>query len=236
MKSHRNNPNRTRTSISTHRWTAYAAAAAATGFTMAETVDATIPYSGLLDERIPARGSVSFSLGSDSAYFVAAHFNYVGGSSNFSAGGEAYMYFHGAQSAAINGMEGCYEDDDVCASLLHRRDLISTRPFVPGGGFLAYDFYFNFWNSFGNFRFHGSGLVGFKFNNGAGDQYGWVRVRMMGPRRNYFKVVEYAYGDPADLVRAGQTTDDRTSSTIQSLGGLALGAKGLVPWRLQRGE
>jgi hypothetical protein len=57
---------------------------------------------------------------------------------------------------------------------------------------------------FGYFERRGVGLIGFKFNNGAGDQYGWVRVKMTGNPANNFQVVDYAYGDPGDIVKAGQ--------------------------------
>jgi hypothetical protein len=223
-------------SLSNGRWTAYMAAAAATSFTAAHTAEAEIHYSGLVNQRIQARGSATFPLGSD-AYFKAGHFNYVGGSSSFSAGGVAWLYFHGAQSGAVAGAAClCKDNTEVCASNLNRHDAISARPFVQDRGTLAYDFYFNFWFSCGNFRFRGPGLVGFKFNNGAGDQYGWVRVKMMGPRRNYFAVVDYAYGDPGEPVFAGQTGANTSAPKLDSLGGLALGAAGLLALRKRRGR
>jgi hypothetical protein len=191
------------------RWTAYAAAAAASSFAAPHTAEAEIHYSGLIDQNIAGNHAVTFPIDSAGASFVAGHRNYVAGSSSFSAGGAAWLYFHGA---------------------LNRRDPISVRAFAPERGVLAYDFYFNFWFTYGNFRYRGPGLVGFKFNNGAGDQYGWVRVRMLGPRRNMFEVVDYAYGDPGDRVFAGQKSNDSAPS-LESLGGLAVGAAGLLGWR-----
>jgi hypothetical protein len=215
-------------SISAGRWTAYAAAAAASSFAAAHTAEAEIHYSGLIDQNIAGNHAVTFPIDSAGASFVAGHRNYVAGSSSFSAGGAAWLYFHGAQSAAVAGAP-CNEDL-TCASNLNRRDPISVRAFAPERGVLAYDFYFNFWFTYGNFRYRGPGLVGFKFNNGAGDQYGWVRVRMLGPRRNMFEVVDYAYGDPGDRVFAGQKSNDSAPS-LESLGGLAVGAAGLLGWR-----
>ena len=87
-------------------------------------------------------------------------------------------------------------------------------------------------SQFGFFLKHGFGLVGFKFNNGAGDRYGWVRVKMLGGLKNTFEVVDYAYGDPGDVVKAGQKTD-HSAPELESLGGLALGAAGLLAWRRQ---
>jgi hypothetical protein len=100
---------------------------------------------------------------------------------------------------------------------------------------LAYEHYFNGWESFGNFLNRGFGLVGFKFNNGAGDQYGWVRVKMLGGARNMLSVIDYAYGDPGDIVKAGQKSDD-SGPALESLGGLALGATGLLAWRGRRSK
>jgi len=227
--------NRKINSITPSRWTAYMAAAAASTFAATHTAEAEIHYSGLINQNIAGRHQVTFQLDPAGGSFVAGHNNYVGGSSSFSAGGLAWVYFHGAQSAAVNGSEGCFEEDDICASNLNRGDAISVRPFVQGGfGELAYDFYFNGWATFGNFQDRGIGLVGFKFNNGAGDQYGWVRVKMLDGRRNMFTVVDYAYGDPGEPVFAGQKGSNTSAPTLESLGGLALGAAGLLAWRKSR--
>jgi len=213
------------------------AAAAATTFAAPHTAEADIHYSGAINQRIKARGSATFPLGGNGAYFQAGHFNYVGGSSSFSAGGVAWLYFHGAQSGAVNGATcTCKDNTEICASHLNRRDAISVRPFAQNVGILAYDFYFNFWFSCGNFRERGVALAGFKFNDGAGDQYGWVRVRMEGPRRNYFSVIDYAYGDPGDRVFAGQMSNNDAGPALESLGGMALGAAGLLSWRKGRGR
>jgi hypothetical protein len=226
------------TSITNGRWTAYMAAAAATSFAAAHTAEATIHYSGLINQKIGGRETTrTFQLDPAGGSFQAGHNNYVGGSSNFSAGGGAWIYFHGAQSGAVNGVACTCTDRTpalVCASHLNRRDAISVRPFGQGTAFLAYDFYFNFWYSCGNFQNQGVGFVGFKFNNGGGNQYGWVRVRMLGGPRNMFAVVDYAYGDPGDRVLAGQTGTNTSAPELESLGGLALGAAGLLGWRRQR--
>ena len=73
--------------------------------------------------------------------------------------------------------------------------------------------------------------MGFKFNTGAGDQYGWARVRMEGFPHNRFVLVDYAYGDPGEVVLAGQTRSQHATPNLESLGGLSLGAAGLFAWR-----
>ena len=221
-------------SITTGRWTAYMAAAAATGFAAAPAAEATIHYSGLINQKIGPNDTRTFQLDPDGDSFQAGHFNFVAGSSSFSAGGEAWLYFHGAHSAAVNGVicTCTFKRNRVCASNLNRRDPISVRPFGQAIALLAWDFYNGFWNSCGNFQNRGVGFAGFKFNNGGGDQYGWVRVKMRdGGPRNMFAVVDYAYGDPGERVLVGQTGANTSAPELESLGGLALGAAGLVGCR-----
>ena len=89
------------------------------------------------------------------------------------------------------------------------------------------------------------GFVGFRFSSGAGIQYGWARVRMGGTtRNNAFKLIDYAYAEPGEAIGAsggipragedGQDMGDRRAPDEGSLGGLALGAVGLLAWRKGR--
>ena len=85
---------------------------------------------------------------------------------------------------------------------------------------------------------HGYGFIGFRFNNGAGVQYGWARIKMLGVPHYDFALLDYAYADPGERLRAGQTSEDTLSDEQSpdqgSLGGLALGAAGLLAWRKSR--
>jgi hypothetical protein len=80
----------------------------------------------------------------------------------------------------------------------------------------------------GQFDGLGVGFVGFKFNNGSGDQSGRVRIKMQeGLSINQdFKLIDYAWGDVGDRVRAGQTSSNEMVPAEGSLGWLALGAAG----------
>ena len=80
----------------------------------------------------------------------------------------------------------------------------------------------------------GIGFVGFVFNNGAGSQYGWVRVRMSKLPQNAFTVLDYAYADPGEPITAGQRSSDERAPDQGSLGWLAVGAVGLLAWRKSR--
>ena len=93
--------------------------------------------------------------------------------------------------------------------------------------------------------------AGFRFNSGAGMQYGWVRIKWGGCSANKFILKDYAWGDPGDKIKAGQKGlhEDDTQVAPQavkkpaavphadlqgSLGLLALGAVGLQAWRKSR--
>lgn len=98
---------------------------------------------------------------------------------------------------------------------------------------LLFDFYGG-----GQFSDGGIGFIGFRFNNGAGVQYGWARLRTQGHFEEGFKLLDYAWGDPGDQVRAGQTSlaGGQVEATPDhgSLGLLAIGGAGLIAWRKQR--
>ena len=71
-----------------------------------------------------------------------------------------------------------------------------------------------------------------------GVQYGWARVKMSGPPHHNFILFDYAYADPGERLRAGQTSEgtsiDEQAPDQGSLGWLALGAAGLLAWRKSR--
>jgi len=207
---------------------AYAAAAAASSFATTHTAEAAIHYSGLVNQRINDFQEVIFPLDPAGGSFLARHRNSYYGSRR--AGGCAYFKPYGAQSASVIGTY-CAPCRWVFPLKLNRGDTISGGPFTSVNRFidpiLACDYMSSTFDSqFGYFLKRGFGLIGFKFNNGAGDQYGWVRMRMLGGLKNTFEVVDYAYGDPGDVVLAGQKSDD-SAPGLESLGGLALGAAGL---------
>jgi MYXO-CTERM domain-containing protein len=219
-------------SITQGRWAAYATAAAASGFATTHTAEATIHYSGLVNQNITGDQEVTFPLNPAGGSFVARHHDFYFGR----AGGFASFKPYGVQSASVNGVY-LASFGFALPIRLNRSDAISAAPFAPvgAGGILAWDYRYSGSSDshFGYFERRGVGLIGFKFNNGAGDQYGWVRVKMLDGRRNMFSVVDYAYGDPGDVVLAGQKSDD-SAPGLESLGGLALGAVGLLCWRRRR--
>jgi hypothetical protein len=226
-------------SIATGRWSAYAAAAAASSFAAAQSAEATIHYSGLVNQKVAGVHVFTFDLGSAGVSFkVSHHWDYKGPSTSH-GGGEAYFGIFGP-GAAFKGAYFCRFGDHASASKLNPRDIISGGTFFPGAAVLAVRYGdCHGYSGDGQFQDPGIGFVGFKFNTGAGDQYGWARINMQsqtgtGPTAFIFRLVDYAYGDPGEIVLAGQKESRSSAPALESLGGLAMGAAGLLAWRRQR--
>jgi hypothetical protein len=90
-------------------------------------------------------------------------------------------------------------------------------------------------------EFHGAfidkptGYVGFRFDVGNGMQYGWARLRVLHTYAAIYELLDYAYADPGESIRAGQKQERETDGVIEeSLGALALGAAGVAAWRKRR--
>ena len=202
-------------SIAKTRWASYAAAGAATALAGSQSAEAAIHYSGLLHVKFPPhRDRVhTFQLDQPGDFLSFVH----------SAFGGNEFAVYGIVSAAVWAHEissGNY------AWKLSFGQAISTGLFSYGNrGNMAYG-----WHD------RGTGYVGFRFNNGAGIQYGWARVTMSGEPDNAFIVRGYAYADPGEPIRAGQRSSDEQAPNQSSLGWLALGAAGLLAWRKSRSQ
>ncbi len=108
---------------------------------------------------------------------------------------------------------------------------INAQAFVPinrVSGYADVPGYLAAGNAYGNWRQAGTGFLGFRFNNGGGDQFGWVRVTTNGAPGNTFTVVDYAWAGVGETIFAGQVPEPG------SLGLLALGGAGLIAWRRRR--
>jgi hypothetical protein len=177
--------------ISSNRWVAYATAGAATAVAGASTAEASIHYSGVINQVIDAQTS-------SSAVF---HFNLAPGASfspfffrvNFNSG-IAAIGVHGAVTAMFNGFHGGAGSYPYVSRLATGQNpaahafIGATNAAFPGYGTLA------FRGGYGNDQWlaAGTGFVGFRFNTGAGVQYGWVRLNMSGSPDNHFTMVDYA--------------------------------------------
>jgi hypothetical protein len=219
--------------VANSRWLAYATAGAASVFTCANSAEASIHYSGIIGEYFGSgrSKSASFQLDQPGDSFRLRHSLEFSGT--FSYGGFAHFDILGRAGAGFAGFY-CPSNPQVkSVSHLNRGELISRRPFlVRNPGLIAAVFT----DCVGQFDTGDLGFVGFRFNNGSGDQYGWVRIKMgtRFPTDNDFWLVDYAYADPGEPIRAGQTSSNEMVPEEGSLAWLALGAAGLSAWRKRR--
>ena len=212
-------------SIAKTRWAPYAAAGAATALAGSNCAEADIHYSGIVHVQFPPHKDrlKTFPLDQPGDSLVFEH----------TASGCCFCYqalfsINGIVSAAFRGYS-------PMVSKLSFGQNISTGEFVTRShGIMAIDrtcyTYGAPWNG------GGTGYVGFRFNNGAGIQYGWARVTTTGEfEGNGFRVMDYAYADAGEPIRAGQrSSSDEQAPDEGSLGWLALGAAGLLAWRKSR--
>ena len=216
------------------RWLAYATAGAASAFSSANSAEATIHYSGIINRLFSGRQSASFQLDQPGDFIRLTHKLQF---SSFGYGGTALFGVVGQAGASFAGFYNTCAGFPRVASVsnLDRGQLISSRPFVPGqSGLLAGAGYSDCDGGYGQFDGQGIGFIGFKFNNGSGDQYGWARIQTRREFKHNFKLLDYAYGDVGDRIGAGQKSSNEMVMDKGSLGWLALGAVGLLAWRKSR--
>ena len=214
--------------LNNSRWLAYTTAGMASAFAAANSAEATIHYSGPINRIFKECQAANFRLDRPGDFIRLRHSSFLVCSSSFN--GNAFFNVAGIAGASIAGFyDDCF---GVSASNLKRGQLISSRPFVPAKSFRSASL-----AGVCDVQFPGGiGFIGFKFNNGSGDQYGWVRIQVK-PGTGYptynFQLLDYAYGDVGDTIGAGQKSGHDTPE-LESLGGLAVGALGLLAWRKSR--
>jgi hypothetical protein len=216
-------------SISNSRWLAYSTAGMASAFAAANSAEGTIHYSGPINRTFKGCKAADFPLDQPGDFIRLRHSSFLVCDTSFS--GNAFFNVVGIAGASIAGF---YNDcTHLSASNLKRGQLISSRPFVPARAISA-NLAATSFSCPGQFL-GGVGFIGFKFNNGSGDQYGWVRVQVRPGFSHHlpFKLIDYAYGDVGDKIEAGQRSG-HDALELESLGGLALGALGLLAWRKSR--
>ena len=215
-------------SVSSSRWLAYATAGAATAVAGVNSSEASIHYSGTLNQvfNAPASSTVfgTFAL-NNGAVLRFAHTRAT--TSHPSSHGQALFRIQGAAVAnSFLGLaSGPYRYPFKLASNVN---LNGAAPFITHNG--SYFCYPGIpqW-------FHqqllvepSTGFIGFRFNGGSGLQFGWARITMTGAPGNAFTLVDYAWGDAGDQISTGQIPEPG------SLALLAVGAVGLLAWRKQR--
>lgn len=228
-------------SLSQSRWVAYASAGAATALATAASMEAEIHYSGPIGRHFDAPPGGTelglFPLDKRGDYFALQHLR--DRSPDQPLWGGAVFAIAGIVSAGFAGFNGTFNGEVYGYPYkLNAGQNISNLPFVTTAslpGYLASTY--GFGNANSQWLESGRGYIGFRFNNGAGPQYGWARVKMDGAPGNRFIFLDYAWGDVGDRVKAGQKKCQAPGAIVPtsgSLGFLALGSAGLMAWRKRR--
>jgi hypothetical protein len=218
-------------SVTTSRWTAYMAAAAASTFAGVGSAEAEIHYSGNVSTKLTlnARATLPLSNGASLAFrnFYGSYF---------------YQKFHfvmkGVISASARGYFSSPRFDRAFLAKLGSGENVSAGEFLSVAQNPFYGVLFSEISD-GSFAPDARGFVGFRFNIGNGTQYGWVRIetKLDNQGRVRDTIRDYAWGDVGDAILTGQTQSlqpANANSIGGSLGLLAFGAQGLDAWRLQR--
>lgn len=214
------------TKVATSRWLAYATASAATVLTSAGSADAEIHYSGRLDVNFgpDENKTVNFALDKPGDLLRFGH--YAG------PGGTAFFEIDGIRSEAFLGYSGF---EYAYPAKLH----LKNRYISQGRNFVTFynhgTLYANHGRGYGEWGGRVRGFIGFRFDGGAGPQYGWARVYMLGDEASFI-LLDYAYADPGEPIQPGQKTSSAKDAVTEegSLGLLAIGGAGLMLWRQRR--
>jgi len=207
----------------------YAVAGLATASGGAISAEGAIHYTDPPDVKLQGNDSATFALDDLGDKIAFAHRHFTSHLGQFFVAG--FKVAGGLYASVRRQPQGT---SFSFLSNLKRGSFVSQGYFGEGSFFLTLANYGG-----GEFQKPGIGYIGFAFNNGSGKQYGWARVQMGGwdfgdgGHRNAFKVLDYAYADPGQPIKAGQRSDEPVTG-MGSLGLLAAGAVGLQAWRKSR--
>ena len=245
-------------SFSTARWATYLAAAGASALAGTPAAEGQIHYSGLIDFKFQNKYGFQqhnflLSHGAILVGIRVARGGYGDSSATFELKGAAVSNAFRAYSSTLNRVNALPR-----GSVISKGHFFSnTHSSITVGRLQDYSCTFPGWQQPGTY------YIGFRFNAGAGMQYGWVRIKFAGcyPGDNKYIVKDYAWGDPGDEIKTGQkqlhenetqvappaaestnaaplpTSDNAHppfATSEGSLGLLALGAVGLQAWRRSR--
>jgi len=223
------------------RWASYAVAGAATAIAATNDAEAAILYSGVLNTSVgaPPAEVWMYTLISNShpGVFKLGYFKHLNrGSIPFpvnqpatagAASGHMLAGHSAFHTGSVGGQIRGYKSalGSIFASRLLSHANIAGGHFNTAGKNNILASYFKGFGSYGQFQAVGTGFLGFEFNLGGGEQYGWARVNMTsGQKFNNFKLVDYAYGTVGQAITVGQTATPEPAS----LSLLAFGAVGLL--------
>ena len=224
------------TPLSNSRWAAYAAASAATAIACVQSVEADIHYSGILDRKV-VNEDATFPL--DGGAVMAFHQNV--GFADMKIACPACAASANGAFAANRVLDGFLYFSNLTRGVNLSEKILrkSCTTTYTSSRYVCYGAIIGA-SGYGYFREPGVGSIGFSFDRGAGVQYGWARIKITGDPDYRFIVKDYAYADPGEPIRTGQTRSaPREANAITesgSLGLLAIGGVGLVAWRRRHSQ
>ena len=250
----RSRKSRVRCAVDLGRWISYAAAGAVTAVAAANDSEAGILFSGVLNTTLPTHptGSVKLhTLLANSNPGAVAIGTLVHSFNSIALGpmGTVQHTYHDkfkiAPAASLNGHKGVIGlnnpghlggNNQNYASKLALGFNILSGPFdaVSGGPrrmrlATSYSHGPQSRNSpYAKWDGGGTGFLGFRFDTGAGIQYGWAELTITATPKVQMTLVEYAYGTVGQAITAGQTALVPEPATV---GLLAMGALGVLALR-----
>ena len=188
------NLRRKRASIPKRRWAAYAAAGAATALAGSNSLEAAIHYSGCLHEsignfeRFPLNPPVSFYL-----------FHFGPGVCEFTINLAALPFRSVvAYNVASTSFYRPYLSKLRWGQNISTAGSIRRLPGSPYYGILEL-------GGQGQWTDRGRGFIGFRWNNGAGFQYGRARITKTRLPEDKIRLEDYAYADPVNRSEPGRS-------------------------------
>jgi hypothetical protein len=226
--------------IASPRWATYAVAGAASSLAVA-TAEAEIHYSGKVNFHLTGTGAGNFPL-DNGASLVFDHIDEGGGKGRahlniINPGGPPSFVNFAADGGRESSVSGFYlfrvpAQKQVSQLPMQR----SCRTTSTSSNLRCYGATIGLGSLTGcHWKRPGNGFIAFVFNAGAGNEYGWARIKTTGALMYNIILVDYAWADPGDSIRTGQKRGQETGqaavSKFGSLGLLATGAPGLKAWR-----
>ena len=189
--------------ISNSRWLAYATAGAASALGSAASAEGEIHYSGILNAEFRqtngTANAMSFPL-QDGAKLV--FLNGYGENYNGEPYYGAWFGIFAAVSNQFRGKHGIYVSRLPHGELVSQGHFTSDAPErVLGGLGSSYGAGY-----FGSRMGKNTGFIGFRFNTGAGTQYGWARLQVRDTHlgaASGFILIDYAWADPGESIKTG---------------------------------
>ena len=218
--------------VNKKRWAMYAAGAAVAAFSGAQTAEADIVHVVVPDGQgdVGTDGSFTSALGTGGAVL------------NFTNVAGYYAGSYNAGAGVTNGGVAAFLDSPAGAgfNFLYLDNIASGVNVSTAGSQFAtqattYAIYGLTPGENTAFTRGAEGFVGFSFDDGLGDQFGWARITFDSGDTNTFTVNEFAYTtDPDHQIAVGQTVAAAAVPEPTSLGLLALGAVGVLANRRRR--